>query len=154
MAENNNNGPAMMGINHSTGNAVRGKNFSSGIGVYGEGETGPGVQGHTGSSYGVRGTSLTGFGGYFSSNNDHYHLEPGGSVGRVNTDISDANSQLILSSNANVSVRLDNDGGGDHSFIVVNTSGAGVFTVDESGNMAATGTKSAILKTESFVPMQ
>jgi hypothetical protein len=149
VAENTNNGPAIWGFNYSTGNAVRGDNYGSGIGVYGEGETGPGVQGHALSSYGVRGTSASGFGGYFSSTNDHYDLELGGSIGRVNTDNSDENSQLILSSNADASIRLDNDGGEDHVFRVVNSSGSSVFTVDEGGNMAATGTKSAMVNTES-----
>jgi hypothetical protein len=146
---NLNNGPAIYGGNSSNGAGLYGMS-ATGVGVYGGGYTSFGVQGSSESSYGVYGSSQTGFGGYFSSDNDHYDLELGGSVGRVNTDNGDANSQLILSSNANVSVRLDNDGGGDHSFIVVNSSGSGVFTVDESGNMTATGTKSAVVNTESF----
>lgn len=84
------------------------------------------------------------------SNNDHYDLALGGSVGRLNTDISDENSQLYLSSNADVIVKLDNDGGEDHVFRIQNSGGTSVFTVDENGNMAATGTKSAMVTTEPF----
>jgi len=148
-AINLNNGPAIWGQNNSNGAGLIGLS-TNGVGVVGQGYSSFGVQGMSESSYGVRGSSVSGFGGFFTSDNDHFDLELGGSVGRVNTDNSNSNSQLILSSNANVSVRLDNDGGGDHSFIITNSSGSGVFTVDESGNMAATGTKSAIVNTESF----
>jgi hypothetical protein len=146
---NQNNGPAVWGTNMSTGTGLVGQSLN-GVGVAGQGYSSFGVQGMSETSYGVRGSSISGFGGFFSSNNDHYDVELGGSIGRINTDHSDENSELILSSNADVSVRLDNDGGEDHSFIIVNSSGSGVFAVDESGNMAATGTKNAKVNSVPF----
>jgi hypothetical protein len=150
VAENTNNGPAIWGFNFSSGNAVRGDNYSTGIGVYGEGDSGTGVAGQSVSSYGVQGTSASGFGGYFSSDNDHYDLALGGSVGRLNTDISNENSQLYLSSNADVIVKLDNDGGEDHSFRIQNSGGTDVFTVNENGDMVATGSKNAKVNSEPY----
>ena len=145
---NQNNGPAIWGTNMSTGTGLVGQSLN-GVGVAGQGYSSFGVQGMSESSYGIRGSSISGFGGFFTSDNDHYDLELGGSIGRINTDNSNENSQLILSSNADVSVRLDNDGGEDHIFHIVNSSGASVFSVDENGNMAATGTKSAMVNTDS-----
>lgn len=136
---NINNGPAIWAQNNSTGTGLIGMSLN-GVGIYGGGQSG----------FGVQGQSETGYGGFFSSTNDHYDLALGGSIGRINTDNSNENSQLILSSNADVSVRLDNDGGEDHSFIIVNSSGAGVFSVDESGNMAATGSKNAKVNSDLF----
>ena len=52
---------------------------------------------------GVRGRSENGYGGFFVSvNNDHYDLALGGHVGRINTDWTDEESELYLSSNADV----------------------------------------------------
>ncbi len=149
VAENTNNGPSIAGANHSTGHGVYGYNSSTGNGVFGYGTSGSGVGAHSVDSYGVHGSSNNSFGGFFTSDNDHYDLALGGSVGRINTDIGDEHSQLILSSNADVTIRLDNDGGEDHSFNIVNSGGASVFSVDENGNMAATGTKSAMVNTDS-----
>lgn len=145
---NQNNGPAVWGTNMSTGTGLIGQS-QNGVGVAGQGYSSFGVQGISESSYGVRGSSISGVGGFFTSDNDHYDLELGGSIGRINTDISDEHSQLILSSNADATIRLDNDGGEDHSFHIVNSGGTSVFSVDENGNMAATGTKSAMVNTES-----
>jgi len=140
VVQNSNSGPSILGYNDATGNGIRGQNMATGIGVYGEGAAGNGVQGY----------STDAFGGFFMSNNDHYDLALGGSVGRVNTDISDENSQLYLSSNADVIVKIDNDGGEDHAFRIKNSGGTDVFIVDENGESWATGAKNAKVNTESF----
>ncbi len=150
VAENANNGPSIAGANHSSGHGVYGYNSATGNGVFGYGTSGSGVGAHSVNSYGVHGSSNNSFGGFFTSDNDHYDLALGGSVGRLNTDISNENSQLYLSSNADVIVKLDNDGGEDHVFRIQDSGGTSVFTVDESGNMVATGTKSAMVITEPF----
>jgi len=54
---------------------------------------------------------------------------------------------LILSSNNDVDIRLDNDSGGNGVFRIKNSAGQAVFTVDEQGNFNATGTKSALVQT-------
>jgi hypothetical protein len=77
IAENNNNGPGVWGVNHGTGNAVRGNNSGGGIGVFGQSVSGTGVEGTSSNGYGVKAsstnshgvfgeTSASGhFGGYF-----------------------------------------------------------------------------------------
>jgi hypothetical protein len=86
-------------------------------------------------------------GGFFTSANDHYDIMLGGAVGRINTDPGNAHSDLILSANRDVIVRLDNDGGENAVFRIKNSGGTDVLTVDESGNFRATGNKSALVET-------
>ncbi|MFQ5604346.1 MAG: hypothetical protein ACE5HS_13845 [bacterium] len=52
---NNKNGPSLWGLNTGGGNAVRGDGYGSSIGVYGEGDSGPGVVGRSASGDGVKG---------------------------------------------------------------------------------------------------
>ena len=108
-------------------------------GVYGETDSGYGAHGYSKDGRGVYGKSQTGYGGWFESDADHFDLVMGGGVGRVNTDPGIADSELILSSNHDVTVRLDNDGGGSATFKVLNSGGSTMMTLDESGNMMVRG---------------
>jgi hypothetical protein len=155
--ENTGAGTGVYGYS-SSGDGVGGYS-SSGDGVYGVCGTGDGVHGqasaatksgvyghNTGSGYGVYGRSTSGYGGFFIGA-EHYDLGLGGAVGRINTDPSNQNSQLYLSSNADVWVKLDNDSGEFHAFRVKDSEGVDRFTVDEDGNCSCTGTKPATVKT-------
>ncbi|HLA80383.1 MAG TPA: hypothetical protein VJP78_01960 [Thermoleophilia bacterium] len=86
-------------------------------------------------SVGVRGYSLSGYGGWFDSGKDHLDLVVGGAAGRINSDPEDPDSTLILSSNRDVDVRLDNDGGEAGLFNIRNSGGAAVLTVNEQGRV-------------------
>lgn len=102
---------------------------------------------NTGDGYGVYGSSANGYGGFFSGA-EHLDLGLGGAIGRINAHAGDE-STLYLSSNADVIVKLDNDGGEDHHFIVANSANQVAFMVDEAGNTWAPGSKSALVKTAS-----
>ena len=119
----------------STGNiGILGVSTSSAIvipsgmtGLYGIGD-GYGVQG-----YGQHGA-------YFSGYDDHQDLILGGDVGRINAN-SSANSQLYLSSNADLILKLDNDGGGNNVLRVKSSGGSDACTISEAGNLACAGSK-------------
>jgi len=81
----------------------------------------------------------TGYAGFFSSAADHLDLALGGAVGRINTDPSNENSDLYLSSNNDAIIKLDNDGGENGVLRVKNSGGDDVCTVDESGNLSCMG---------------
>ncbi len=70
IAENNNNGPGLWGVNHGTGNAVRGNNSGSGIGVFGQSVSGIGVEGASTDSYGVKASSANNYGMYAETGNN------------------------------------------------------------------------------------
>jgi hypothetical protein len=91
-----------------------------------------------GDNYGVQGYGN--HGAYFSGYDDNQDLILGGVVGRINAN-STANSQLYLSSNADVILKLDNDSGGNNFLRVKNSSGADACTIDEGGNLACAGSK-------------
>ena len=55
VAINNSNGPSVWGKNGSGGNAVRGDGYGISIGVYGEGDSAPGVAGRSASANGMEG---------------------------------------------------------------------------------------------------
>ncbi|MFQ6101352.1 MAG: hypothetical protein ACE5OS_08980 [Anaerolineae bacterium] len=95
---------------------------------------------------GVYGSSENDYGGYFFSSNDHLDLAVGGDIGRINA-ADNGTSQLWLSSNADMVFRLDNDGGGNHTLRVKDSGGNDVCTIDESGNLNCTGSKSAVVRT-------
>lgn len=65
--------------------------------------------------------------------NDHYDLALGGAVGRINTDPNLPSSDLILSSNRHVDIRLDNDGGEVGEFRIKNSGAQEVVKVTEDG---------------------
>ena len=112
-------------------------------GVFGHSDNGIGVTGRSDAGYAVFGASKTSYGGFFQSENDHYDLALGGVEGRINSDPNRPNSNLILSSNNNVTIRLDNDGGENGILAIKNSSGKDVCTVNEEGDMAlySDGTK-------------
>jgi hypothetical protein len=103
--------------------------YAADIGIYG-----------WGANFGVGGSSAEGYGGFFRSDSDHLDLALGGPVGRINTDPHNEDSQLYLSSNADVIVKLDNDGGEDHTLRIQNSGGTDVCTVSESGVLGCTNT--------------
>lgn len=128
------NGTGVYGSAGGSGNGVAGSSSGSGAAVKGTSTSSPGVEGFSGSGYGVSGTSTSSYGGFFSSiGNDHLDLALGGNVGRINSDPNLPNSDLILSSNNDVIVRLDNNGGGNGVFRVKNSGGADVVQIDEAG---------------------
>ena len=94
--------------------------------------TGTGVEGRnsTNTNVGQLGTSAAG--GFFSGGADHNDIILGGRTGRINTDPADENSDLYLSSNNDVIVKLDNDGGESSMFKIFNSGGTNILTVDET----------------------
>ncbi len=123
--------------NHDVFYGVLGQSNGSGIGV----------GGISVDKYGVYGASTNSYGGYFSSDNDHLDLALGGDVGRVNSEPEKENSQLYLSSNADMILKLDNDGGENHTLRVKDSNGTDACTISEGGDLACTGTKSAAVET-------
>lgn len=98
---------------------------------------------NSGSGAALRGEANGGgYGGWFTSSNDHYDLVLGGAVGRINTDPGDGDSMLILSSNDDVEVRLDNDAGEEAEFRVVNSGGTHLLNIDEDGDAYISNTLS------------
>ena len=91
-----------------------------------------------GDNYGVEAYGT--HGAYFAGWDDHQDLILGGNVGRINAN-SSANSQLYLSSNADVIVKLDNDSGDNSVFRVESSGGGDACTIDEGGNLACAGSK-------------
>lgn len=167
-------GIGVVGVNIATGNYAELGLYDLGIhavafgaghnAVYGQSTSGDGVRGdasvanksgvygyNSSSGYGVFGRSAAGYAGGFSSENDHLDLFLGGAIGRINASEQN-DSQLYLSSNADVVVRLDNDGGGNHAFRIKNSGGSDVFIVDEAGNTWASGSKSAMVETATHGP--
>lgn len=139
-------GYALSAVNYS-GNtwrpAIYGENRGASAGVYGRSNGWHAVVGWSDASAwaGVHGYNAgSGYGGWFDSASDHLDLVLGGAVGRINTDPTNENSDLILSSNNNVVVRLDNDSGENGIFSIVNSAGTTVLQTDESGNVWAAGT--------------
>jgi hypothetical protein len=104
-----------------------GRGRSGGTGVYGFADGTDGV--------GVYGESAQFYGGFFRSDNDHLDLALGGAVGRINTDPDDENSDLILSSNNDVTIKLDNDAGEEGMLRVENSGGGSLLAVEEAGNV-------------------
>ena len=91
-----------------------------------------------GDNYGVQGYGN--HGAYFSGSDDHQDLILGGSVGRINTDPSDGNSQLYLSSNGDVTIKLDNDsGGGGANVLYIRSRGHEIARMDDTGNLTIQG---------------
>ncbi len=135
---NSANGPALWGYNSGGGNGVRGESPTN-IGVYGSSD----------SNYGVFGRSETGYAGGFAGGNEHNDLLLGGAVGRINAN-EEADSELYLSSNADVIVKLDNDSGGDNVFRVWSSGGADLCTISEVGGLVCAAGKSAVVETADY----
>jgi hypothetical protein len=123
----------------SSGTGVQGSaTGASGKGVYGEakGSSGIGVEGKNtaNNNYGHLGGPQAG--GVFGSGADHWDIVLLGAVGRINTDPANENSMLILSSNSDIILILDNDGGEEGVLRVRNSAGYEVTTVDEKGRLS------------------
>lgn len=102
-----------------------------------------------GDSYGVVGTG--GYGGYFAGYDDHQDLILGGGVGRINTDPNDLGSDLYLSSNGDVTIKLDNDsGGGGANVLYIRSRGHLACSINDGGDLACTGAKNAVVETTDY----
>lgn len=115
-------------------------------GLYGKSTQNIGVFGESTTATGVHGKSATGMGGFFESGADHNDLFLGGAIGRINTDPANQNSNLVLSANNNVDVRLDNDGGEEAMFTVWGST-TEACNIRENGNLKCFGTKSGVVET-------
>lgn len=69
--------------------------------------------------------------------------------GRIKSQASFPGSDIMLHSNDEVWLYLDENDDESGTFLVFNGAGSQVFSVNESGNTVATGTKSAVVETES-----
>jgi hypothetical protein len=131
--------------NGAAGSAVFGQNLATGA----QGGIGVGAMG-------VWGHAAVGVAARSSAGNDGPDLELGGAGGSDDdgtifsaSDLS--GSDIALYSNDRVWIDLDNDNNSSGSFFLVRSGdNSEVFRVDESGNMTASGTKSAVVTTERF----
>jgi len=117
-------------------------NISNKSAVYAHSENGYGVTGRSISNFGVQ----AGGGGDGSGTDLMGDLFLEGARGEVFT----SGDRLYLYSNGWISFFLDNDNNGSNTLEVFNGANNLVFTVDESGNTVAAGTKSAEVKTTSY----
>lgn len=145
--------------NTSTGNTAYLPGWLAGVygfsdtwaGVHGQSTKNIGVYGQSTDHYGVQGSSANSYGGFFSSDKDDFDLALGGSRGRINSDPDDQHSSLYISSNADVTIKLDNDGGEDHLLRVLNSGGTNVCTVSENTAVGLVCTnKSAVVGTANY----
>ena len=82
VVSNNANGPSVWGKNTGGGNAVRGDGYGTSIGVYGDGQSGPGVAGRSVSGRGVEGYSTSSYGVFaHSDNSDSIYVDGAGGFG-------------------------------------------------------------------------
>lgn len=127
-----------------------------GSGVHGEGDVGAGVLGTSEQSFGVSGQSVRNdgvlgmsgsgshFGGRFqgggggiratSDNESNPDLDLGGTVGIIN------GANLLLRSNGDVIIRLDQDNNSTNTFSIRNGTDTLIFSVAESGDAIMAGT--------------
>jgi hypothetical protein len=145
-------------------------------GVYGwsESTSGRGVYGlataTSGTTYGVYGKSYSsdGYGGYFVNSasggvglyargkaNTDADLVLGGTSstdddGRIYSDPAYTGSDILLYSNDEVWIYLDEDDNEDAEFRIYNGANTNVFKVEEDGDMTATGTKAAVVDTRKY----
>jgi len=146
--------------NTSTGNEAVLPGLLSGVyghsetwsGVHGQSTSNIGVYGQSTDAYGVYGQSANSYGGMFTStNNDHYDLALGGAVGRINTDPDDPGSDLYLSSNGDVTIKLDNDsGGGGTNVLYIRSRGHLACSINDGGDLTCTGAKNAVVETTDY----
>ena len=111
-------------------------------GVWGISTNKQGVHGGSTNNFGVEATG----GGDASFSDLIGDLLIGGNWGEIFAP----GNVMALYSNGYVSIDLDNDNNSSNQFEIWNGAEALVFSVDESGNMLATGTKSAEVKTTTY----
>ncbi len=79
--------------------------------------------------------------GWFGGYDDWNDIFLSGAVGRINTDPNDLNSQLYLSSNGDIMIKLDNDGGGGGANVLyIRSRGHEIARMDDAGNLTIPGT--------------
>lgn len=124
--------------------AVVGWNQSNAwAGVWGNNTAGgPGVAGNSTSGFGVEASGA----GDGSSSDTLGDVRLGGDRGEVFAN----GTVLDLFSNGHVWIDLDDDNNGSHAFTIWNGTNSLVFTVDENGNMTASGTKSGRVQTANY----
>ena len=143
--------------NTSTGNEAILPGWLAGVygysetwgGVHGQSTNNIGVYGQSTNASGVDGHSTNGYGGFFHSGADNLDLGLGGDVGRINA-AENGNSQLYLSSNADMILKLDNDGGENNVLRVKDSGGSDACTISEGGELNCTGAKNAVVETENY----
>jgi hypothetical protein len=153
-------GDAIEGVGHSVDRS----------GIYGRSDNGGwGVSGYTrstlttraaigsyneGNGPGMLGQSAKGFGVSANGNDASFYDLLGDLVlGGTKGEIFNFGDMLDLYTNDYVSIDLDNDNNDTNSdFAILNGGDTAVFHVYENGNMTATGTKSAEVKTASYGP--
>jgi len=116
---------------------VRGDSDTT-VGIWGSSNSGSGVTGASVSHIGVIGESELNYGGYFKSDADSFDLGLGGTIGGIEAKDYD-NSELFLSSNADITLKLDDDGGEDHILRVMNSDEDDVCTINEDGDLECQG---------------
>ena len=140
-------GDGLKGVAGSDGDGVVGQAFhASKSGVYGY---------HDGSGFGVTGRSSSGFGLLAWGGGDASGYDAVGDLVLQGTrgEIFAFGDYLNLFSNWNINLSLDEDNNDSSgAFRIWNGADSAVFRVDEDGNMTATGTKSAVVETESYGP--
>jgi hypothetical protein len=85
---------------------------------------------------------------YVLTNAGQRGLTVDGDAGRIWGKTFDNNGDLELYSHDDIRLRLDADGGSDGVFRVRNSSNTDVCTINEAGNFSCSGTKSAVVTTE------
>jgi hypothetical protein len=144
--------------NTSTGNEAVLPGWLSGVyghsetwaGVHGQSTNNIGVYGQSTNASGVDGHSANSYGGFFHSDNDHLDLALGGDVGRINA-AENGNSQLYLSSNGDVTIKLDNDsGGGGANVLYIRSRGHLACSINDGGDLTCTGAKNAVVETTDY----
>jgi hypothetical protein len=131
---------------------------SDGVVVGAAGSDGVYVREASGNGVWARTVSVYRYGGYFENSADGgvgLRAEGGGSGaidivlggpnGILSADLDYAGSDMVLISNDDAVVRLDRNGDEHGLFRVRNDANSDVFTVDEDGDMTASGTKSAVV---------
>ena len=157
---------AVFGANiATTGNGTGVYGYSDkGAGVYANSASGDGLEAtttsatrsgvyaHSGPGYGVTGRSTGNFGVQAGGggDGDAYDLVGDLLLEGNRGELFTGGTVLNLFSNGWIAFDLDNDNNGSHRLEVWNGTDSLVFSVDESGNTFATGTKSASVQTADY----
>jgi hypothetical protein len=140
-----------------TGFGLAGRFTGSSAGIVAGGFKDFGILGISEAGFGVKGESLSSYGGYFiNSEKSKPDLVVGGNLtnasGIIASDPDFSASGLLLRSNNSLLVQLDHDNNSDGFFALHNGAGSAVMSVGEAGDMALIGnstlTKPHLLLTE------
>ena len=139
----------------STSGAAVNASSASGVGIYASSSTGDGIDAstsandksavyaHSVNGYGVTASSDNNWGLQVTGGGDSYldtmgDIVLGGDAGEI---FYFGDTNMVLYSNSNISMQLDNDDTSEDWFSIINGDGANVFHVTESGNIVASGSK-------------